>query len=87
VEVKFGGKHKKRDPEVIEAADFIAVKSYKAKGKRLTNFEVASINELEPIRFKEPEPQPEPPSEETEPPVEKPDLPEGGDTGEQMSLF
>ena len=35
LEIKFGGKHKKRDPEVIEAADFIAEKSYKAKGKDL----------------------------------------------------
>ncbi len=53
LEIKFGGKHKKRDPEVIDAADFIAEKSYKAKGKRLTVLEVASITELKPLRFKE----------------------------------
>ncbi len=61
LEIKFGGKHKKRDPEVIDAADFIAEKSYKAKGKRLTMLEVASITELKPIRFKEDMPEtPEP---------------------------
>ena len=68
LEIKFGGKHKKRDPEVIEAADFIAEKSYKAKGKRLTVLEVATITELKPMRFKEdmpvtPEPDTTPESE------------------------
>jgi topoisomerase-4 subunit A len=57
-EIKFGGKHKKRDPEIIEAADFITVKGYKAKGKRLSSFEVASVTELEPRRFKENAPVP-----------------------------
>ena len=38
---------------MIEAADFISEKSYKAKGKRLTVLEVASITELKPLRFKE----------------------------------
>ena len=36
----------------MDAEEFIGVKSFKAKGKRLTTFEVESINELEPIRFK-----------------------------------
>jgi topoisomerase-4 subunit A len=31
------------------------VKSYKAKGKRLTTFEVETINELDPVRFKKKE--------------------------------
>ena len=29
------------------------MKSFKAKGKRLTTFDVEAINELEPVRFKE----------------------------------
>jgi topoisomerase-4 subunit A len=87
-EIKFGGKHKKRDPEIIEAADFIAVKSVKAKGKRLSNYEVASVTELEPLRFKEAEAPPVEPAPEISDPIdEKPSLPEGGDIGEQMSLF
>jgi topoisomerase IV subunit A len=37
LEVSFGGKNKDRVSEIIEVADFIGVKSYKARGKRLTN--------------------------------------------------
>lgn len=95
-EVKFGGKHKKRDPEVIEAADFIAVKGFKAKGKRLSSYEVAGVTELEPLRFKEAETAP-PDTPETPDTPEiakndkaqpaKPHIPEGGTKGEQMSLF
>ena len=42
----------------VEAADFIAVKGYKAKGKRLTTYQLQEVNELEPTRF-DPEPEPE----------------------------
>ncbi len=49
LELKFGGKNKKRDSEIIEVADFIGVKSYKARGKRLTKYEVSLISELEPL--------------------------------------
>jgi topoisomerase-4 subunit A len=48
-EIKFGGKHKTRDNEIIEVAEFIGVKSYKAKGKRLTSFMVENIQEIEPV--------------------------------------
>jgi len=47
-EVSFGGGDAVREPLVIDAADFIAVKSYKAKGKRISNFDIAGIVELEP---------------------------------------
>ena len=49
LELKFGGKNKDRDPEIIEVAEFIGVKSYKARGKRLSNYEVKVIEELEPV--------------------------------------
>jgi len=49
LELKFGGKNKDRDPEIIEVAEFIGVKSYKAKGKRLSNYEVKVIEELAPL--------------------------------------
>lgn len=49
VEVIFGGKDKNRYPEIVELHDFIAVKGYKARGKRLTNYEVKEIKQLEPI--------------------------------------
>ncbi|HSH51546.1 MAG TPA: DNA gyrase/topoisomerase IV subunit A [Bacteroidales bacterium] len=55
LEVSFGGKHKNRDSEIIEVADFIGVKSYKARGKRLSNYEVKVVKELEPLIKKEEE--------------------------------
>lgn len=52
-EIEFGGKNKNRDNEIIEVVEFIGVKSYKAKGKRLTNFMVENIHEIEPVIRKE----------------------------------
>ncbi len=52
-EIEFGGKHKTRDNEIIEVSEFIGVKSYKAKGKRLTSFMVDNIHEIEPVVKKE----------------------------------
>jgi topoisomerase-4 subunit A len=52
-EIKFGGKHKTRENEIIEVAEFIGVKSYKAKGKRLTSYMVDNIHEIEPVVMKE----------------------------------
>lgn len=49
LELHFGGKNENREPEVIDVADFIGVKSYKAKGKRLSMYEIKNIVELEPI--------------------------------------
>lgn len=51
-EVVFGGTDAYREALVVDADEFIGVKSFKAKGKRLTTFDVEQINELEPIRFK-----------------------------------
>lgn len=48
-EIKFGGDDSFREPLTIIAAEFIGVKSFKAKGKRLTTFAVDSITELEPL--------------------------------------
>ena len=39
----------------IDAEEFIAVKGFKAKGKRVTTFDVLDVKELEPTRFPEPE--------------------------------
>ena len=38
----------------MDAEEFIAVKGFKAKGKRVTTFNVASVEQLEPTRFPEP---------------------------------
>lgn len=53
-EVVFGGNDSFREPLTIDAEEFIAVKGFKAKGKRITTFTVKTINELEPTRFPEP---------------------------------
>lgn len=47
-EVKFGGADEFREPLVIDAIDFIAVKSFKAKGKRVTTYTIDSVTEIEP---------------------------------------
>jgi topoisomerase IV subunit A len=52
-EIHFGGKHKGRDNEIIEVSEFIGVKSFKAKGKRLTSYIVENIQEIEPVVKKE----------------------------------
>ena len=52
-EIHFGGKHKERENEIIEVAEFIGVKSYKAKGKRMTSYMVENIQEIEPVVKKE----------------------------------
>lgn len=48
-EITFGGRHAKRPIEIIDANEFIAVKGYKARGKRLTTFIVERIAEIEPL--------------------------------------
>ena len=67
-EISFGGKHKDRDNEIIEVSEFIGIKSYKAKGKRLTSFMVKNIQEIEPIIKKEVEIPKEDVSDEEPPP-------------------
>lgn len=61
--VEFGGNDAVRPALEIETEDFIAVKSFKAKGKRISTYEIAGVSELEPTRFPEPE---EEPAEEPE---------------------
>lgn len=52
-EVLFGGADAVRPSLEIDADDFIAVKGFKAKGKRISNFTIESVTELEPTRFPE----------------------------------
>jgi len=49
LEIEFGGRNSGRENEIIEVAEFIGIKSWKAKGKRLSNYEVENIRELEPV--------------------------------------
>lgn len=47
-EVKFGGGDAFRDSLVIDADEYIGVKSFKAKGKRVSNYAIDTVTELEP---------------------------------------
>lgn len=47
--ITFGGNDSFRDPMEVDAAEFIAVKGFKAKGKRLTMWTVDKIEQLEPL--------------------------------------
>lgn len=49
IKIEFGGKNKNKEAQEILLPDFIGVKSYKARGKRLTNAEVKKIHSLEPL--------------------------------------
>ncbi len=46
LELVFGGKDSNRPAETIVAEEFIAIKGEKAKGKRLSNYEIAKINDI-----------------------------------------
>lgn len=82
-EIQFGGKYKDKDNEIIEVAEFIGVKSFKAKGKRLTSFTVDNIQEIEPVVKKEVNPEP---PEEPEEEDDIPDHPPVKDDPAQMKL-
>ena len=53
LEVTFKGKNADREPEVIDVAEFIAKKGFKAKGRRISTLDVAKVTFVEP--FPEPE--------------------------------
>ena len=53
IQLTYGGADEFRGSEEIDAEQFIAVKGYKAKGKRLTTYCLESVVELEPTRFPE----------------------------------
>ena len=48
--VAFGGNDAFREPMEINAEEFVAVKGFKAKGKRISTWTVDSIEELEPLK-------------------------------------
>ena len=53
IRVTYGGADEYRGSEDIDAEQFIAVKGFKAKGKRISTWQIESIEELEPVRFPE----------------------------------
>ncbi len=59
ISITFGGNDAFREPLIVDATEFIAVKSFRAKGKRLTTFETDLIEEIEPRLVEEIEPEAE----------------------------
>ena len=53
IEITFGGADSVRPSVIIDAEEFIGTKGFKAKGKRITNYSIGEIKELEPTRFPE----------------------------------
>ena len=92
--VSYKGAHASRPDDEVDVDTFVGIKSHRAKGKRITTYDVASLT------FVEPEPTPEPEEPET-PEVDAAediddaavgagyDDPDGGDESEteQLNLF
>ncbi len=55
IDVVYGGADSARGHEEIDCEQFVGVKGFKAKGKRISTWQTDHIDELEPIRFPEPE--------------------------------
>lgn len=53
VQVTFGGADTSHEALEIDCEEFVGVKGYKAKGKRISTLTVENITELEPLRFSE----------------------------------
>jgi topoisomerase-4 subunit A len=49
VEVIFGGKNENRDPEHIDAEEFIAKKGVQAKGKKASQYDIKKVHFIEPL--------------------------------------
>ena len=83
--VTYGGADALRPQEEIDAESFVGQKSFKAKGKRLTNLAVERIEELEPLRHPDPEEQAEEPEDSAEEEREQEDLdPDKGKSQQQV---
>ncbi len=70
-EVRFGGADAVRETLVIDADEFIGTKSFKAKGKRISNYTIESVTEIEPREVPQPEP-------------EVPEVPDNAPDGDDM---
>lgn len=50
LQVTFGGNNASRDPEQIDVEEFIGVKSHRAKGKRVSNYEIKTVKFTKPLQ-------------------------------------
>ncbi|MBR6655504.1 MAG: DNA gyrase/topoisomerase IV subunit A [Alistipes sp.] len=72
LQITYKGAHENRPADMVDVEEFVGVKSCKAKGKRLTTFDVATLTFIEPeiVEPEEPENESEPIDEMEEPMVE-----------------
>jgi topoisomerase-4 subunit A len=93
LQVTYGGADAFRGSEEVDVEQFITVKGFKAKGKRLSTYQIESITELPPTRFPEPPELPDVPDVPEDPELpeapEAPELPASPHphSTEQTSLF
>ncbi len=81
IRVTFGGADSVRPPMEIDAEQFVGVKGYKAKGKRIATWQVEKVEELEPLR------QPEETNDKdtpTTPPDDSNEDPDAGKSRQQV---
>ena len=71
----YGGNDAFRDPLELDVDSFVGVKSYKAKGKRITTCTLDKIEELPPLRQPEPAAEPQEAESNTEAEAESNELP------------
>lgn len=89
VKVVFDGKLNPRPyaPEVINVADFIDIKSFKAKGKRVSNLAIARVDFIDPLPYTPPVVEPDETfDEETETLNEKTNTPKPGNQAGLLPL-
>ncbi|MFI3247941.1 MAG: DNA gyrase/topoisomerase IV subunit A [Rikenellaceae bacterium] len=79
--VSYKGAHINRPIDEVDVDEFITVKSHRAKGKRITTFEVASLSFLESEEEEELQPQVEAVD------IEQPEMDDEGVDTEQLNLF
>ena len=80
LQVVYGGVDDFRGTEEVDVEQFITVKGFKAKGKRLTTYQIESIVELEPTRF----PEVVESTEDAEEPIEENVDPDAGKSEQQV---
>ena len=77
--VTFGEPDSHRAPLEVDAEQFVDVKGVKARGRRVSQFCIARVEELEPLRFPEPAEPETPPAPEILEITETSDTPESPD--------
>ena len=59
-QVIFGGKYEHRDPENVDAEEYIAKKGYSAKGKKCHQYDLKEVKFIEPLHKPEDDTEDEP---------------------------